>query len=253
MAAILSVFKRYEKKFMLNDEQYRGVLDFLADYMVFDKYCVGEQVYGLLNIYFDTPDNLLIKRSVEKPLYKEKLRLRSYFPPESEDSKVFFEIKQKFEKCVTKRRIVMKYGEALELINTGEPPKLSDDSYINRQVAKEISAMFKRYPGLAPKVFIAYDRMALFGKEDSELRVTFDSNIRARRENPGFEYGTDGIQLLKPGEHLMEIKMAYAMPFWLARYLSEHGIFSTSFSKYGNEYALYVNNQKENLINYAGG
>ena len=90
----ISVFKRYERKYMLDPEKYRKTIDFLSDYMVFDKYCVGEQVYGLLNVYFDTPDNLLIGRSTDKPIYKEKLRLRSYFLPENEDSKVFFEIKK---------------------------------------------------------------------------------------------------------------------------------------------------------------
>ena len=104
----ISVFKRYEKKFLLDYQQYREIMDFLQDYMTFDKYCVNEQVYGLLNIYFDTPDNVLIGRSTDKPLYKEKLRLRSYFPPKDENSKVFFEIKQKFEGCVTKRRVVMR-------------------------------------------------------------------------------------------------------------------------------------------------
>ena len=247
MAAILSVFKRYEKKFMLNAEQYRQTLDFVNEYMSFDKYCVGEKVYGLLNVYYDTPDNILIGRSVDKPIYKEKLRLRSYFPPENEDSKVFFEIKQKYEGCVTKRRVVMRYGEALELTETGKVPKLKDDSYINRQVAKEISVMFERYPGLAPAVFIAYDRIAMFGKEDPELRLTFDTNIRSRRENPTFEYGTDGEQLLPPDKYLMEIKIPNTMPMWLARFLSEHQIYNSSFSKYGKEYEYHVTENKENI------
>ena len=247
MAAILSVFKRYEKKFMLNAEQYRQTLDFVNEYMSFDKYCVGEKVYGLLNVYYDTPDNILIGRSVDKPIYKEKLRLRSYFPPENEDSKVFFEIKQKYEGCVTKRRVVMRYGEALELTETGKVPKLKDDSYINRQVAKEISVMFERYPGLAPAVFIAYDRIAMFGKEDPELRLTFDTNIRSRRENPTFEYGTDGEQLLPPDKYLMEIKIPYTMPMWLARFLSEHQIYNSSFSKYGKEYEYYITENKESI------
>lgn len=247
MAAILSVFKRYEKKYMLNAEQYRQMLDFVSEYMTFDKYCVGEQVYGLLNIYYDTPENILIGRSVDKPVYKEKLRLRSYFPPKNEDSKVFFEIKQKFKGCVTKRRVVMRYGEALELTETGKAPRLKDDSYINRQVAKEISVMFDRYPGLAPAVFIAYDRMAMFGKEDPELRVTFDTNIRSRRDHPTFEYGTDGEQLLPPDKYLMEIKIPNAMPMWLARFLSEHQIYNSSFSKYGKEYEYHITENKENI------
>ena len=223
-------------------------MDFLQDYMTFDKYCVNEQVYGLLNIYFDTPDNVLIGRSTDKPLYKEKLRLRSYFPPKDENSKVFFEIKQKFEGCVTKRRVVMRYGEALHLMQTHHPPeKLKDDSYINVQVAKEIAKMFERYPGLAPSVFIAYDRIAMFGKDDPELRITFDRNIRTRRENPTFEGGTDGEQLLPEGKILMEIKIPNTMPMWLARYLSTHRIFNSSFSKYGKEYEYRITDNKNNI------
>lgn len=232
----ISVFKRYEKKYMLDNDRYRKVVDFLQDHMVFDKYCVNEQVYGLLNVYYDTPENLLIGRSTDKPLYKEKLRLRSYFPPENDDSKVFFEIKKKYDGCVTKRRVVMRYGEAKELTATGKAPKLKDDSYINVQVAKEIEMMFRRYPGLAPSVFIAYDRIAMFGKEDSEFRVTFDRNIRTRHDHPTFEYGDGGDQILETGKTLMEIKIPNAMPLWMARFLSENQIFNTSFSKYGKEY-----------------
>lgn len=243
----ISVFKRYEKKFLLTLEQYRNIVDFLSDYMVFDKYCVNEQVYGLLNVYFDTPDNLLIGRSTEKPIYKEKLRLRSYFPPENGDSKVFFEIKKKYKKCVTKRRAVMNYSEALELIETHEPPKLKRDNYINNQVVKEICQMFKRYKGLAPRVFIAYDRIAMFGKDDPELRVTFDKNIRTRREDPTFEGGTDGEQLLPEDKILMEIKIPETLPLWLVRYLSENKIFTTSFSKYGKEYQYHLTDDTKNI------
>lgn len=232
----ISVFKRYEKKYMLDGDQYRKVVDFLKDYMVFDKYCVDEKVYGLLNIYYDTPVNLLIGRSTDKPVYKEKLRLRSYFPPKDDDSKVFFEIKQKYKGCVTKRRVVMRYGEAKELTETGRAPKLRDDSYINVQVAHEIEKMFERYPGLAPSVFIAYDRIAMFGKDDGEFRVTFDRNIRTRRDHPTFEYGDDGEQILEEGKTLMEIKIPNAMPLFMAHFLSENRIFNSSFSKYGKEY-----------------
>ncbi len=232
----------------MDRQQYREMMDFLQDYMTFDKYCVNEQVYSLLNIYFDTPDNVLIGRSTDKPLYKEKLRLRSYFPPKDENAKVFFEIKQKFDGCVTKRRVVMRYGEALHLIRTHHPPEqLKDPSYINVQVAKEIAKMYERYPGLAPAVFIAYDRIAMFGKDDPELRITFDRNIRTRRENPTFEYGTDGTQLLPEDKYLMEIKIPNTMPMWLANYLSTHRIFNSSFSKYGKEYEYRITDNKNNI------
>lgn len=236
MRVAITVFKRYEKKYLVTNEQYRALMDFLSQYMVFDKYCVDEKVYGLLNIYYDTPNNLLIGRSTDKPLYKEKLRLRSYFPPKNEDSTVFFEIKKKYNGIVTKRRVVMRYGEALEFTATGKAPRLADDSYMNVQVAHEIEQMFERYNGLAPAVFISYDRMAMFGKDDKEFRLTFDKNIKVRRNDPTFEGGLDGDEILPEGKQLMEIKIPNTMPLWMARYLSENSIFNSSFSKYGKEY-----------------
>jgi len=127
----ISVFKRYEKKFLLTAEQYRETVDYVQQYMDFDKYCVNEQDYSLLNLYFDTPENLLIIQSTNKPRYKEKLRLRAYFPPKTPDDKVFFEIKKKYKGIVTKRRAVMRYGEAVELIETGKAPVLKKDTYID--------------------------------------------------------------------------------------------------------------------------
>ncbi|MBQ8742752.1 MAG: polyphosphate polymerase domain-containing protein [Clostridia bacterium] len=232
----ISVFKRYEKKFILNSEQYRKTVAFVQQYMDFDKYCVGEKDYSLLNLYFDTPENELIMRSTAKPDFKEKLRLRAYFPPKTHDDKVFFEIKRKYKGIVTKRRAVMKYGEALELIDTGKAPKLSKDTYIDTQVAKEIEYMFERYKGLAPAVYIAYDRVAMFAKDNPEFRLTFDRNIRTRRDNVSFDYGDYGTQLLPEGYNLMEIKISDAVPLWLATYLSENKLYMTGFSKYGKEY-----------------
>ena len=130
----------------------------------------------------------------------------------------------------------MRYGEELELMETGKAPILKKDTYINTQVAKEIEFMFKRYEGLAPKIFIAYDRMAMFAKDNPEFRLTFDKNIRTRRENVSLEYGDYGTQLLPEGYYLMEITISDAVPLWLTSYLSEKKIFMTSFSKYGKEY-----------------
>ncbi len=244
----ITVFKRYEKKFLLTEEQYREILPMLLTHMRFDKYCINEQTYGLLNVYFDTPENLLIERSTDKPVYKEKLRLRSYFIPKDENSTVFFEIKQKYKGCVTKRRAVLRYGEALEIAGTHKMPALKDDSYINVQVVKEILRMFEQYEGLAPALYISYDRLALFDREDPELRVTFDRNIRTRRENPGFDGGLDGELLLPPGYVLMEIKIPETLPLWFARYLSDHGLYMTSFSKFGKEYEYEVTHNKNIIL-----
>ena len=236
----ITVFKRYEKKYMLTLEQYEDLRAFLADYMRYDKYCLNDKSYKLYNIYFDSPTNELIRTSVSKPPYKEKLRMRSYFPLREADDKVFFEIKMKYDGVVTKRRATMKYSEVMEMVRTKQlPPSYETASYFDRQVEKEILRMLVNYD-LRPAVYIAYDRIAMFGIEDSELRITFDKEIFTRRTNLTFDGDTSGVDVLPPGKILMEIKIPNAMPLWLARYLSEHKIFNSSFSKYGKEYEYLV-------------
>lgn len=242
----ISVFKRYEKKFMLTTEQYLKMREFLADYMDYDKYCLNDNVYCLYNIYLDSPNNDLIRRSVEKPVYKEKLRIRSYYPVREKDDKVFFEIKQKHEGVVTKRRAVMTYGDTMEMIRTKKLPENTPKKYIDAQVQKEILRMLVDYD-LSPAVFLSYHRIAMFGKEDPELRITFDTEIRARRTDVSFDKELYAEPLLEEGKILMEIKIPLVMPMWLARYLSENKIFSSSFSKYGKEYERFVLSGKQNL------
>ena len=68
------IFKRYEVKYMLNRQQYTALRSLMKNYMTADPHGPGT----IQSLYFDTPDYLLIRHSLEKPLYKEKLRLRSY-------------------------------------------------------------------------------------------------------------------------------------------------------------------------------
>ena len=236
----ITVFKRYEKKYMLTLEQYEALRVFLADYMRYDKYCLNDKSYKLYNIYFDSPTNELIRTSVSKPPYKEKLRMRSYFPLREADDKVFFEIKKKYKGCVTKRRATMKYGEVMEMVRTKQlPPSYETASYFDRQVEKEILRMLVNYD-LRPAVYISNDRVAMFGIDDPELRITFDKEIYTRRTNLAFDGDTSGYDIMPPERILMEIKIPNAMPLWLARFLSEHKIFNSSFSKYGKEYEYLV-------------
>lgn len=239
-ALAITVFKRYEKKYMLTLEQYEALSEFLKDYMRYDKYCLNSQSYKLYNIYFDSPNHELIRTSISKPKYKEKLRMRSYYPLREADDKVFFEIKKKYKGIVTKRRATMKYGEVMEMVRTRQlPPSYESAKYFDRQVEKEILRMLTLYD-LYPMVYIQYDRIAMFGIDDPELRITFDKEIITRRTNLELNGDTSGVDIMPPERILMEIKIPNSMPLWLARFLSEHKIFNSSFSKYGKEYEYYV-------------
>lgn len=218
-------FKRYELKYLLSDNQYQLLRQRLSDKLKIDHYGVTT----ICNIYFDTPEKRLIKTSLEKPIYKEKLRLRSYGTPGLEDT-VFVELKKKYKGIVYKRRERMELLKAQNYLYDGQP--LMKET----QITKEINWFIKNYLNLKPSMYISYDRIAMYGMEDSNLRVTFDSNILWREEDLWLGSGPYGNAILQPGQQLMEIKIPGTMPIWLAHILDELNIYPSSFSKYGKAF-----------------
>ena len=220
------IFKRVEKKYLLNREQYEAVVKKINKYMSVDKY--GETT--ICNIYFDSDDDRLIRLSIDKPVYKEKLRLRSYGLVQKDSDTVFFEIKKKYKGTVYKRRISLPLKEAEEYIETG---KFSDNA--NSQIAKEIDYMVKFWK-IKPKIFLAYERTAWYSTEDANLRITFDTNIRSRYHDVSLRKGSEGTLIIPKDCYIMEVKIPNATPLWLSELLSENSIFSQSFSKYGTAF-----------------
>lgn len=228
----IEVFNRYEHKYLLDKSTYEKVLPVIKDKMNMDSYNKNGSAYTISNIYFDTEDDFLIRNSLSKPPYKEKLRLRSYGTADM-DSKVFLEIKKKYNGIVNKRRTVLTLKEAYDFTRTGTKPELKP--YMNAQVIRELEYFLNLYKPV-PKLYLAYDRIAFFDKENADLRISFDMNIRSRRYNLGLEKGDYGSRLLADDVYLMEIKTSLAKPMWLCEMLTELEIRRQSFSKYGTEY-----------------
>jgi len=227
MCEIQSCFKRYEKKYLLTQEQYRAMRFGMAQYMKPDEH----PRYSISNLYYDTENYDLIRVSLEKPVYKEKLRMRSYGVPGSMD-KVFVEIKKKYDDVVYKRRVTMELQNAVPYLRGA---RRGDGS----QIGREIDWFLRNYRP-EPKVFIAYDREAYAASDGGELRITFDTALRARSNDLDLRAGDHGVPLLADDRVLMEIKIPGTAPLWLARLLSENGVFPTSFSKYGAYYKQFV-------------
>lgn len=232
----IEVFNRYEKKFMLNLDSYHKLLEEMKPYMEADTYNKNGEAYTISNIYYDTFNDNLIRASIEKPIYKEKLRLRAYGVP-SRDTKVFVEIKKKYEGVVNKRRISLPLSVAMEYLDKGVTDNISGQK-INRQIFNEID-YFKNYYNVIPKLYLSYDRYAYFDKKDQEFRVTFDTNITTRRYDLDLSAGIYGEKLLPEGMILMETKINGAVPLWFAKVISRLNITPISFSKYGTEYKKY--------------
>lgn len=222
--AASQVFQRVEKKYLMSRGQYEAFKRRSSGYIDMDEY----GLHTICNIYFDTEDDLLIRTSLEKPPYKEKMRLRSYGIPGEEDE-VFLELKKKWDGIVYKRRVSMTLREARDYLERGVRP--GHDG----QMMKEMDYFLKFYKP-KPKVWLAYDREAYVGKEDGALRLTIDRNIRTRTTGLGLEMGDAGEMLMGRDQYLMEIKVSAACPMWLAGILGELGIYPVSFSKYGSYY-----------------
>ena len=239
----ISTFARKEIKFLLSMEQYRHLMEIIPQYMDPDKYCVGGKEYGIYNIYYDTPDDFLIRESLSKPYYKEKIRLRSYYSPAAPDDLVFLEIKKKIGGIVTKRRVSMTLAESEEYFATRKKPESS--KYITQQVFRELDVFLDHYP-VSPKQYISYQREAFFGKDNKDFRLTFDRKITERRHDLTLAQESYGRFIIGADQRLMEVKVGDSMPAWLIQALSDLQIYKTSFSKYGKAYTNYIRDQVQN-------
>lgn len=224
-------FKRYEKKYLLDEKQYSSMKEKLKGYIEDDVY----KEYNLMSIYYDNDNYELIRRSIEKPKYKEKLRIRTYNPPKDDDY-VQVELKKKYDGIVYKRRTKAKYKEVMDDIYNAQ--------FKDEQIGKEIKYFLDYYGKLKPKIYIACNRKSYIGKEDKTLRITFDEKMEYRfkdlslNKNEKDESIRDGI--------IMEIKVNGNMPLWLTKILDEVKVYSRGFSKVGNAYLKEM--EKENGI-----
>lgn len=223
-----SVFERIERKYLLCSEQRRALETVLTKNLLADE----RGLQTIANIYYDTPDYALIRHSLDKPVYKEKLRIRSYGRT-SETDMVYVELKKKLKGIVYKRRTQMPLNAAERFLQTSG---MSGDM---NQIEREID-QFCTIQSLQPAAFVAYERVAWMDPAGSGLRVTMDDNIRCRCSNLRLNQPFEGVQLLREGQILMEVKIPGAMPYWLAATLSDLKIYPVSFSKYGTYYKNYL-------------
>lgn len=241
MPGIRNIFCRYEKKYLASADAAEAFLRCISPRIRPDPF--GRT--RICNCYYDTPDHLLIRRSLEKPRYKEKLRLRCYGVP-TDDSPAFAEVKKKYDGVVYKRRLSLPYRQATEFL-------AGDDAGPDSQIAREIRWMLGFYPSLSPKLALHYERNAYYAVDDEELRITVDRDIRFRTSDLDLRAGIDGEPLLGQDLRLLELKIAGAMPLWLASALDECRIFPTTFSKYGEAYLRLLRQTDDSLLKIAGG
>jgi len=255
-----NIFQRYELKYMLTLEQKERLLRGMAPYMSIDKY--GRDT--IRNIYFDTDNYRLIRHSIEKPVYKEKLRIRSYRLAQP-DTKVYVELKKKYKSVVYKRRISLPEQTAMNWLC--ETPSIWANAQTmgsqiagnpilgtqipDSQIAREIEYFRTYYETLHPAVFLSYEREAFYALDGSDFRVTFDDHILVRQDKLSLEFDVGGTPILEDGKVLMELKTSGGIPLWMTRLLTQEKIYKTSFSKYGTAYQTLIYPQTKGVFSHA--
>lgn len=223
-----NTFRRVEQKYIINKEKKDKLLNSIANYIEEDEYFKSE----ISNIYFDNDNHELLVESLEKPDFKIKVRLRSY----NQSDIVFLEIKDKVNGIVGKRRIKLTLDEFYDYINNN---KVKDN-----QIMKELDYYFKLFC-LKPSIFVAYDRLSYREKNNKNLRITIDANLRSRYNDLKLENGSYGNNYFDNDMYIMEIKVLDSMPLWLVKSLSDLKIYPISFSKVGS---IYIKNKGSEVL-----
>ncbi|MBS6517304.1 MAG: polyphosphate polymerase domain-containing protein [Clostridium sp.] len=231
-------FQRYEFKYLLTKEQQARLLTDAGKRLIPDEYSHS----SIRNLYLDTPDFRLIRRSMERPVYKEKLRLRSYGKADGEHL-AFMELKKKYHSVVYKRRLCLPHTQALRCLSGNSP-------WPDTQIGREINYSMHFYPDLEPRVFLSYERDS-WKEAEGGLRITFDEDIRFRTDVLTLDSEPWGTKLLKTGQVLMELKAPGAIPLWMVRLLTDMKLYKTSFSKYGTAYEKMTEQTYKGVKRYA--
>lgn len=225
----IEIFCRREQKYLITKEQYGQLIEELSTRMRSDKNG-KEGKYTVASLYFENDEKQIYFETKNKLKYRQKLRLRVYGETDL-DGIAFFEVKQKHQNVINKRRLTIPLAEAYRYLREGKQSDLSQFHVSNQQVLKEID-YFINYYQLSPKMIVSYDRHAMHGTEDENLRITFDFNLRCRKEDLQLEHGTYGKHFIDPNLVIVEVKVDHSVPLWLARSLQKIHCEQRSASKF---------------------
>ncbi len=221
-------FNRHEIKYILTIEQYNLLLQKMPADMILDSY--GR--HKISNIYFDTEDYRIIRHSLERPSYKEKLRVRTYGEI-TKETIAFIELKKKINGVVYKRRVFSQQDKVFAYLCDGV------NTIENSQILNEIDYFKSCYNDFKPKVYLSYEREAFFSINDENFRLTFDFNIKTRNKDISLYSSDIDKEVLSSEYVLLEAKTFMGFPSWFIDFLSSNCIYKSSFSKYGKAYQTY--------------
>lgn len=236
----IETFRRREHKYLITTEQYVQLVQLISSYLRPDRHGINGK-YTVTTLYFESLDHKIYIETKNKLQFRQKLRLRVY-DKTNISGNAFFEIKQKYEKAVNKRRVVIPLGEAYRYLANESSLALSETNISNQHVFYEIDDFRKLY-ALQPEMVVSYERHAFHHIEDADLRVTFDLNLRCRNDDLYVEHGPHGEHFIDSNLVILEIKTSKTVPHWLTQALQDLHCEKRSVSKFCASLELLKSNK----------
>ena len=223
-------FNRFELKYVLPVMKAEALIEELRAQMPEDVHSKGRG-YRIISLYYDSPGLDCFWSKIEGIKFRRKVRLRSYAASEHERLETgLVEIKQRINRTVQKRRLVLPMEQAKELCLGQAIPQGLDA--LDEQVAQEVCYRSKSMH-LQPTAITAYYRRAFEGAFDNAgLRVTFDYDVRGRVHALDLNESATNHLVLPLDWCIMEVKANERVPNWLTSLLGRHNCSLNRLSKY---------------------
>lgn len=227
----LRSFNRFELKYLLDLRQAEQFKKDIVPYLIPDNHGSDNGRYTITSLYYDSPNLCCYREKVDGLKFRRKLRIRRYENAQvlTEETPVYVEIKQRYDRVTQKRRAILTYGESLRLCNDRQIPKHAPD---DSATIEEIYTFCWQYH-LQPTSIVRYKRQAFVGsKYEPGLRVTFDTDLTYQMHHIHLHEPYTGTSMLAPNLVVLEIKINERLPRWLADLIARHNLSITRVSKY---------------------
>ncbi len=215
---------RSEIKYIISERQYQVLINRIEIIVPEDKNSAGSLGYQVRSVYFDSYKDKSLNEKDEGFAARTKYRIRIY-DLDCDEAKI--EVKNKINERVTKQTQIISKEHAQKLLG-GEYDFLinSENPLLQQIYTKFVIGNYR------PKLLIEYQRRAFFD-EASNVRITFDHNIRINKSNFDlFGKNTHLIKIVPQNLRVLEIKYDRIIPEHIKRALQIDRFEKTSFSKY---------------------
>jgi SPX domain protein involved in polyphosphate accumulation len=235
---------RFELKYRLTYFQYLKVRNAIRPYMTIDAFSrrAPKNCYLVRSLYFDTPDYHAYEQKMSGDCDRVKFRLRTYAAENSATNPIRVELKLREGNLTIKKSVFVSNDEYQHFI----------ERHHWQNLQHPVTTEFERQSlsqGLNPVVLIEYDREGYDTRFTSDLRITFDHQVRSAHSSTLFPEHTF-FQTFMPRGIVLEIKFKESLPFWLNSLVRSQGLKVIANSKYtqGLQVSRHHLHHPENVI-----